>query len=712
MRIRFAAGCCRSREESLTIVHLPRSPGRPSPAGLGFGRLRGQLAVEDLRVQRVLVQQPLVLIEPGHRPLVQEQHAIGGQHRVHAAGDHEGQPVLPELVERGTDAPLGLVVDAAGAVVQDQDARLDQQRAGDRHALLLTARQGHAALAHVRVVAVGELGDERVRLRGAGGGLHLGVGGVRPAVGDVLADGAAEQGGLLQHDADLPAQRLQRGVADVGAVDGDAAGGDVVEARDQVDDRALARPGRADDRQGLGGSGAKAHLAQHRGADPEVAERHPLECQPFAEGRQRGGARLLPHLRLGVQDLEDPLGAGGRLRDRHHDHPQHRDREHGDDQVALERHQLADGEAFRQDLDAAAPGDDHGADVGHREHQRDGQREQARHLHHLVVEAAALGLEPLLLAPRAGERLDRADADDVLLQAGVERRDLLLDGPEPRPAHLGHVGEEHEHHGHERDHVQGQPPVGREQQREAADQQHQGGDDLDHAGADEGAHHVHVAGGAREELPGLRAVVVAERQALDVVVEPVAQIVGDALRHARGQGALQVGEQRPQRRDRDDEQRAHQDRLHARDQDARVDDLLGDARHRQIARGAGQQADQADQDAPAVGAHVAQAAQQGAHRGAPGTPAAESGATGSARAAPALKSGSAPVRPAPRRRAATRAVSTGPCGAHARASVAGATRTVPSPRQARSSRRSVRAGSSRPWGNAALAGAATIRLPR
>ena len=650
-------------------------------------------------------------VQPRHRSLMQQQHAVGGQHRVHAAGDDEGQPVLPELVERGADAPLGLVVDAAGAVVEDQDARLDQQGAGDRHPLLLPSRQGHAALAHQAVVAVRELGDEPVRLRGAGGGFHLGVGGVRPAVGDVLADGAAEQGGLLQDDADLPAQRLQRHVADVDAVDGDAAGGGVVEARDQVDDRALARSGGADDGQGLGRPGAEAHLAQHRRPDPEVAERHPLERQPLAERRQRRRSGLLLDLRLGVEDLEDPFGAGRRLGDRHHDHAEHRDREHGDDQVALERHQLADGEALREDLDAAAPGDDHGADVGHREHQRNGQGEQAPHVHHLLVHLPALGLEPLLLARGAGERLDRAGADDVLLQAGVECRDLLLHGAEQRPAHLGHVGEEREHHGHQRDHVQGQPPVGREQQGEAADQQHQGGDDLDHAGADEGAHHVHVAGGAGKELPGLRAVVVAEREALDVVVEPVAQVVGDTLRHARGQRALHVGEQRAQRRDGDDEQRADHDGLDPVGQDARVDDLLGDARHGQVAGGAGQQADQADQDAPAVGAHVAQAAQQGTKRRTPRTPAAESRAAGSA--------GAAPTGSAPRRRAPAGTVCSGPGRAHGRATVAGARTAwaagavpVRPARRSPASGRSVRAGARRSGTAAAAPGAAITRLPR
>lgn len=116
-----------------------------------------------------------------------------------------------------------------------------------------------------------------------------------------------------------------------------------------------------------------------------------------------------------------------------------------------------------------------------------------------------------------------------------------------------------------------------------------------------------------------------------MVVERVAQVVGDALRYAGGQRALQVGEQRAQRRDADDEQRAEQDRLHPAGQDAAVDDLLREPGHRQVAGRSGQQTDQAGGRAPPVRPQVAQAARQSAQRRAAGLPDA---GTGAARAVP------------------------------------------------------------------------------
>ena len=144
-------------------------------------------------------------------------------------------------------------------------------------------------------------------------------------------------------------------------------------------------------------------------------------------------------------------------------------------------------------------------------------------------------------------------ADQVLLQPGVQGGDLLLDHPKQGPALARHEREQGEHRHHHRHHVQGQPPVGDEQQVQAADHQQHGGDDLDDAGADEGAHHVDVAGGPGQKLAGLGAVMVAERQALDVIVEGIAQVVGHALGNPGGQHPLQVGEQRTQHRHREDD---------------------------------------------------------------------------------------------------------------------------------------------------------------
>ncbi len=69
----------------------------------------------------------------------------------------------------------------------------------------------------------GSDGDELVEARAARGLDDLALDRVQPAIGDVLADRAAEQEHVLLHDTDLAAQRGQRHVADVDAVDGDGA---------------------------------------------------------------------------------------------------------------------------------------------------------------------------------------------------------------------------------------------------------------------------------------------------------------------------------------------------------------------------------------------------------------------------------------------------------------------------------------------------------
>ena len=67
----------------------------------------------------------------------------------------------------------------------------------------------------------------------------------RVAVGDVVADGPAEQPRVLQHHADLRAQLGARHRRDVEAVERDHAAVELVEPHDQVDERGLARAGRA-----------------------------------------------------------------------------------------------------------------------------------------------------------------------------------------------------------------------------------------------------------------------------------------------------------------------------------------------------------------------------------------------------------------------------------------------------------------------------------
>jgi hypothetical protein len=106
---------------------------------------------------------------------------------------------------------------------------------------LLAAREAVAALADDRVVAVGQRGYEVVQVRGARRGNHLLLGRVGAREELVVADRGVEQERVLEDDPDVGAQRLERERAGVVAVDQHAAGGGVVEARDERGERRLPR---------------------------------------------------------------------------------------------------------------------------------------------------------------------------------------------------------------------------------------------------------------------------------------------------------------------------------------------------------------------------------------------------------------------------------------------------------------------------------------
>ena len=146
---------------------------------------------------------------------------------------------------------LGLRVDGRHRVVEHDDARAGDERARERDALALSAREVDAALADQRVVAVGQLGGE---LRDAGrlaGGDDLVPRRVRPRRGQVVAQRDREEDRPLRDDRDRGAQLGDRHVAHVDAADEHAAVGRVVEARQQVEQRRLAGAGRPADRDDL-----------------------------------------------------------------------------------------------------------------------------------------------------------------------------------------------------------------------------------------------------------------------------------------------------------------------------------------------------------------------------------------------------------------------------------------------------------------------------
>ena len=254
--------------------------------------------------------------------------------------------VRPRIASRSPSRMSASVVASTDAVASSR-MRIRgsiSERTRDRDPLALAAGERDPALADHGLVALRQLGDELVRLRSARGRLDRLDRRVREAEGDVVAHGGREEERVLRDDADLAPQRAPADAANVDAVDEDAAGGRVVEARHEGGERRLAGARMADQRDRATGREVELDLLEHRPLR-FVAERDALEADGTGPGRKRLRARPVGDLLRLVEDLEDALAGGGRalgLADPHPEHPQ-RHHQHREQQVEGGRSRRARG---------------------------------------------------------------------------------------------------------------------------------------------------------------------------------------------------------------------------------------------------------------------------------------------------------------------------------------------------------------------------------
>ena len=265
--------------------------------------------------------------------------------------------------ERGAEAldepTLRERVDGGERIVEHDDARPRDERARERDALALPAGQVDAALADQRVVAVRQVVGERVDAGGLARREHLVPVGVLAAGGEVLAQRHREEHRPLRHERDGGAKLGDRHVARVDAADAHVAAGRVVETRQQIEQRRLARAGRAADRDDLARLDDEVEPAQHVRL-AAVGEVHGLEAHGERAGRQRAsgavgsGSGSIPSSQAKLRPA-DASARWAEVRD-----PAERlERPDELEQQRLEEHELADRERARDHL-AAAEEDDGG----------------------------------------------------------------------------------------------------------------------------------------------------------------------------------------------------------------------------------------------------------------------------------------------------------------------------------------------------------------
>src|SRR6185295_18212121 len=123
---------------------------------------------------------------------VEDEDTLQRPHRRQAVRDDDGGAAVHQALGRFLDQRLRFRIEAGGRLVQDQYRRVGQEGAGEGDALALAARELDATLADQGRVALGQLGDEVVRVGELGRTLDLRLRRAGLAVGDVLRQRAVE----------------------------------------------------------------------------------------------------------------------------------------------------------------------------------------------------------------------------------------------------------------------------------------------------------------------------------------------------------------------------------------------------------------------------------------------------------------------------------------------------------------------------------------
>ena len=220
------------------------------------------LELVELVVEAAFGEELLVGALLAELAFVHDEDGVGALDGGEAVGDEDAGAAGDHAGESGADAELGVGVDGAGGLVEDEDAGAVGEGAGEGDELLLAGGERGAAFEDGFGEGAGEGADEVGYVDFFGGVFYFLVGDPVGAEADVLGDGAGEEEGVLEDDAEAAAEGGEVLVADVDAVDEDLAGLDVVEAHHEGGDGGFAGAGVAYDGGGFVGVDGEGDVAE------------------------------------------------------------------------------------------------------------------------------------------------------------------------------------------------------------------------------------------------------------------------------------------------------------------------------------------------------------------------------------------------------------------------------------------------------------------
>src|SRR5215208_4643273 len=231
--------------------------------------------------------------------VVHHHDAVGhGERLLLVVGDHDGRDA--EALLQGADllaqAHPHLGVERRERLVEEEEVRRRRERAGERDALLLAARE----LPRVFAMLLGQA-DEREKLIDATLDLGRPFSAVDEPVADVAGDGQVrEQGVGLEHDAEVALRR--RGARHVAPGDPDPALVLRVEAGDGAQERGLAAAGRSEEAHEL--AAPDLEIDRLQGGEGAEALPQALDAQKRLLGHRRGITTVM--VVPGLREAESP----------------------------------------------------------------------------------------------------------------------------------------------------------------------------------------------------------------------------------------------------------------------------------------------------------------------------------------------------------------------------------------------------------------------
>src|SRR5690606_30086193 len=270
--------------------------------------------------------------------------------------------------------------------------------------------------------------DEIMRIGGDGGGDDVVVGGVGPAIAQILPDSAAEEIDVLLHHADHSAERSEGDIAEIQAIDRDCAGIDTVKPGDEGTERRLADARWPDQGDELAGADGEREIAEHRPILTGVAKIDSVEGDGPRNVLEWAGARPVDDIGLDLQELHGADEAGVAFLPEADEIIEALDRIEQDAYAEQEREQICRCQFGRDDAQGAEDENGDGDELAENLHAAPEHGLAAIAVFAALQEFLVLGVKAAQLVSLIGKGLDHPNPAQGIFNPFINGGDPLLAG--------------------------------------------------------------------------------------------------------------------------------------------------------------------------------------------------------------------------------------------------------------------------------------------